>query len=309
MNDNQPRYPIGVVAQRTGLSPHVIRAWERRYAAVDPARTEGGDRLYSAADLLRLRLLARLSEAGHPIGRVARLATPELVALLPEEGEPSPAPSPPRPAHRFVEAALECVEVMDAVCVRGILTRAVVALSAEEFIEEVALPLLRRVGDLWEEGRLCPAHEHMLSAQLAWVLGWMMEASPPAAGAPDAVAATPAGQRHEFGALLASLVAAQEGWRVTYLGTDLPAGDIARAVQARGAGVVLLSAALEASPGPLLAEIRALREAAGPAVRILVGGRGAAASREQVVRAEAEWLPDYGALRDVLRSHRPGGRR
>src|SRR5688572_1248210 len=72
---------MGLVVKRTGLSPHVIRIWERRYQAVSPARTEGGHRSYLEEDVLRLILLRQLTEAGHKISGIAKLSTPELEAI------------------------------------------------------------------------------------------------------------------------------------------------------------------------------------------------------------------------------------
>jgi len=86
-------YPIKVVANRTGLTPHAIRAWEKRYGAVRPARTETNRRRYSEGDLERLLLLSRLKEGGYNIGAVAGLSTSELESLLSENGRPRPAVS------------------------------------------------------------------------------------------------------------------------------------------------------------------------------------------------------------------------
>jgi DNA-binding transcriptional MerR regulator len=82
IRDAQPRYPVRLVARRTGLTPHVLRAWERRYGVVVPARSEGGQRLYSDADIRRLELLRRLTDAGHSIARLARLPAEELALLV-----------------------------------------------------------------------------------------------------------------------------------------------------------------------------------------------------------------------------------
>ena len=79
------KHPIKVVAQRTGLSPHVIRAWERRYGVVSPARTEGNQRLYSTADIERLDLLRRATELGHNISHLAELPSLRLRRLLADE--------------------------------------------------------------------------------------------------------------------------------------------------------------------------------------------------------------------------------
>ncbi len=45
---------IGELARRTGLTPGVLRAWERRYALLQPTRTQGGFRLYARGDEARV---------------------------------------------------------------------------------------------------------------------------------------------------------------------------------------------------------------------------------------------------------------
>lgn len=77
-----PQFPMRVVVRRTGLNPSLLRAWERRYAAVGPGRSEGGQRLYSESDVRRLGLLRAVVDAGHNIGRVAGLDEGDLIDLL-----------------------------------------------------------------------------------------------------------------------------------------------------------------------------------------------------------------------------------
>src|SRR5918999_1138203 len=79
------RHPIGVVADRTGLSPDLLRGWERRYRAVEPSRSADGQRTYSDADIERLRLLRLATAAGRSIRQVARLASDELAQLVRED--------------------------------------------------------------------------------------------------------------------------------------------------------------------------------------------------------------------------------
>src|SRR5688572_16347090 len=73
-----PTYPLHAVVRMTGLSPEILRAWERRYRAIEPLRTPGGTRRYRAADVERLRLLKAAVAAGFRIGKVARLSAAEL---------------------------------------------------------------------------------------------------------------------------------------------------------------------------------------------------------------------------------------
>lgn len=303
--------PIGVVARRTGLSPGVLRAWERRYGAARPGRSEGGVRLYSSAEVARLTLLARAVAAGHAIGRLVALPSAEIEALLEESARGNGvAPGVGQGEHAsnhdsidaYVRAGLEAVHALDDARLHGILTRAAVVLRGVEFAEGVVAPLLRRVGELWVEGDLCPAHEHMLSAQVRRVLTWLLDNLAVPEGAPRAVASTPKGHAHELAALLAAVRASEVGWRVTYLGPDLPANDIALAAVTTGARVVLLSVVRETGGTELVAELRSLRQRLTPDVTILVGGSGALRQRREIEAGGGVWLSDLRNLGERLQA-------
>ena len=303
----EPRHPMGVVVQRTGLTSHVLRAWERRYEAVEPGRTKGGQRLYSDADVLRLRLLKRATEGGRPISRVAGLATDELVALVGEDAGAGNAGSSlsGNGVEEHLAACLAAADRMDAQALRGHLMRAVVRLSAPDFVTLVAGPLLHRVGELWEEGALRPAQEHVVSTAVRQVLDWMLGRFEAPPTAPLMVAATPSGELHEFGAMLAAVVAADAGWRVLYLGPSLPATEIATAAERSGASVVAVSVVDGEDTdvdraGEELAELGRLLP---DSVLLVTGGRRSARVEvEGVTRVE-----DLDALREVLAAAGPGG--
>lgn len=236
---------MGVVVQRTGLTAHVLRAWERRYAAVEPGRTEGGQRLYSDADVLRLRLLKRATEGGRSIGSVAALTSEALAELV---GEDVSVPESRLPVageeaarERHLAACLLAADRMDAGALRAELMRAVVRLSAVRFVTGVAGPLLQRVGELWAEGQLRPAQEHVVSTAVRQVLDWLLGRYRAPEDAPLVVVGTLSGELHEFGAMLAAVVAADAGWRVLYLGPSLPGSEIAGAAGRMGAAAVAVS--------------------------------------------------------------------
>ena len=75
------RLRSGTAARLAGLPVTTLRVWERRYGVVAPAKTVTGQRLYSAHDVQRLKLLRRLSDGGHAIGTIATLALEPLLAL------------------------------------------------------------------------------------------------------------------------------------------------------------------------------------------------------------------------------------
>ena len=271
-------HPIAVVAERTGLTQDVLRVWERRYDAVHPIRGPGGQRYYSDADLERLALLRAATRAGRSIGQVARLSTEAIAALVADDeaarARRALAPTAMPDAVDTVEAALILARSLDAQALDETLRRAVAVLGASPFIETVAAPLLRRVGDEWHAGRLSPAPEHLVSSILHDIVAGTMRSFAPRPGAPRILIATPAGDRHAIGAALVGAAAAVEGWNVVYLGPDLPARDIADAASAAGARVVALSLVYVDDPARVLGELRALRSTLPPAVWIIAGGAG-----------------------------------
>jgi DNA-binding transcriptional MerR regulator/methylmalonyl-CoA mutase cobalamin-binding subunit len=305
---SRKRHPIQVVVRRTGLTADVLRAWERRYRVVEPGRSEGGRRLYSDDDVERLRLLRRATRGGRRISNVASLGLESLAALVqedereevkgaPEEGEVAVAASD---AH--LKACLAALERLDARELEAAMSRALVVLGAPLFIDRVAAPLLERVGELWSQGGVKPAHEHLVSAILLRILGRVIEASEPPGSAPGIVVTTPAGQTHEFGALFAAATAASEGWRVTYLGPNLPADDIAMAVRTTGADALALSIVLECEEPDLASELRELRLKLPPTVPILLGGAAVSSYQGVVDEIEAIVLPTFDQLRLTLSS-------
>ena len=315
--DQEPRHPIRVVSERTGLTPDVLRAWEKRYAAVAPPRREGArQRLYSDADVERLRLLRRVTQAGRSIGQVALLSDEEL-ARLAREDEASRAAVPLAPvradgtaASAFLSRAYEHVREHESTGLEQVFRRALVVLGADGFIDEVATPFLRRVGHGWMQGNVSVAQEHLSSAVLRRVLEVVAEAAA-ASDSPDAVVvATPAGQVHELGAMLAAASAAAAGWRVVYLGADLPAVEIARTAAKTGARAVALSIVIPREGDHTAAELRALRRELAPEVALIAGGEGASALSAAMDDAGILFLPDFAEFRRALvrLAHRGNGR-
>ena len=102
-------------------------------------------------------------------------------------------------------------------------------------------PLMREIGEQWNDGDLRIMHEHMASAVVRTYLGDVLRSLDVSEAAPRAVASTLEGERHEIGALTAAVAAAFEGWRAAYLGPNLPWEEIARAAELIDARAVLIS--------------------------------------------------------------------
>ncbi|HSR68451.1 MAG TPA: MerR family transcriptional regulator [Acidobacteriota bacterium] len=295
-----------VVSRRTGLTPHVIRVWERRYQAVVPERTESNRRLYSDQDIQRLQLLHRATRAGHSIGQIANLPTSRLISLVEAEARSGPPVVASLAAdgsigpEECLETCIEAVNAIDARKLETALQRAAVALSQPVLVDEVVLPLLREVGRLWQDGSIKIAHEHPASAVMRTFLGGVLSEFDPPEEAPVMVASTPQGQGHELGALVASLTAASQGWKVVYLGPDLPAEEIAAAAQRTGARLVALSLVYPPDSPKVRQQLKKLRRSLPASVQITVGGRGAAAYAQVLDAIGAITLQDIPSLRIKL---------
>jgi len=273
---SSPRHPIRVVALRTGLTPATIRAWERRYHAVEPSRSDGGQRLYSDRDIERLSTLRELTDMGRSIGSVAALPADEARALLSEDREAAPSEPPSEPhEHAWVDDAFACMIRMENEALERTLWRALRSLGARAFLEGVAAPLLERVGSSWAAGKVTPAQEHLASGVLERVLTWMNDPSLAAGDGPRLVVATLPGERHALGARLAAAAAAIDGWRTTYLGADLPTAEIAAAARNVGADAVAISAVQTDRLKDTERDLVELRALVDPEVRVFVGGAGA----------------------------------
>lgn len=281
---SSPRHPIRVVAHRTGLTPATIRAWERRYDAVAPARSEGGQRRYSDEDIDRLNTLRALTDMGRSIGSVASLPPEAAEVLLSEDLEAAPGGGGlPAPEERgaWVDDAYRSMREMDTESLERTLWRAFLTLGAKGFLEGVAAPLLERVGSAWAAGRVSPAQEHLGSGVLERVLTWMNDPALAAEEGPVVVVATLPGERHALGARLAAAAAALEGWRPTYLGADLPVEEIATAARKVGATTIALSVVRTDRIRETEESLAALRELLGPDLQIVVGGAAARLLRHE----------------------------
>ena len=297
--------PVRLVLRRTGLTADVLRAWERRYGAVHPERSAGGQRLYREADVERLERLRRLTILGHSIGQVARLSNPELNALLERDFRPSTGAGGPREDTQLAPDALRAkcllaVERMDAVLLDSTLRRAAISLGSVAFAERVAGPLVQQVGDLWHRGAMRVGQEHLATTTVRSVLSWLSRASGTQEKAPTILVATTAGQRHELGAMMAAAIASSEGWNVVYLGADMPTEEVATAARDTAAQAVALSFIYPTTSEDVERQVREVRGLLENGVTLFVGGSASEGLGARLDRLGATHVASLAQYRDAL---------
>jgi methanogenic corrinoid protein MtbC1 len=257
----------------------VIRAWENRYGAVTPERSPGNHRLYSDEDIRRLLVLKRAVDTGHGIGRLASLETGEILELIAEDGViPSDESNKnfgngdEGEAQTYVEACLDAVKRLDSDGLWEVLYRSSIALGNLVVLEDVIGPLMQAIGDQWSEGSLRIIHEHTASAVIRTYLGDLLRSLKVSDPAPRAVAATLEGDTHEIGALISAVGAAMQGWKIHYLGPNLPWEEIARAVEIFDANLVMISVIMPSDDGYTENQLKKLRAFLTERVPIIIGG-------------------------------------
>jgi DNA-binding transcriptional MerR regulator len=265
------RLRIGELSRRSGVSPELLRAWERRYGLLRPQRSAGGLRLYSSGDLDRVRAMQRHMTQGLAAREAAALAGQLTTQAAPRRA--GAAAFDPDQARAELGGALEAFDEPRA---QGVFDALLALASVGVLLADVVIPYLHDLGDRWERGELSVAQEHFASNVLRGRLlglarGWGRGAGP------RALLACPEGERHDLGLIAFGLALRERGWRIDYLGPDTPVESIEEAARGTDPSVVVLSAV---RPGPLeQVGVLAAR------YRVAIAGAGAAkASVEGVER-------------------------
>ena len=230
--DAQHSLRIGELSRRVGVSPELLRAWERRYGLLHPARTEGGLRLYSAEDERRVRAMQAHLDGGLSAAEAARLVS---------AGASATGAGPQDDAiQRGIDELSEALDAMDAVAAHAVLDGLLASFTLEAVLSGVLLPYLRELGERWQRGEASVAQEHFASnllraRLLALARGWERGEGP------TALLACAPGEQHDLPLIAFGLALRGRGWRIVFLGTDTPAASIAETAERLRPALVVVS--------------------------------------------------------------------
>ena len=249
---------IGELSRRSGVSPELLRAWERRYGLLRPTRSPGGLRLYSGDDLDRVREMQRHLTGG--------LAAAEAAALTARSAEAEPARLPTATRDELAAA----LDVFDEPRAQSALDRLLAEATVESVLTDVILPYLEELGERWERGEASVAHEHFSTSVLRGRLlglarGWGRGLGP------VALLACLPGERHELGLMAFGLALRSHGWRIAFIGSDTPFDTIDEAADALQPSLVVFSTVTSDLVHAALPQLQALASR----YRVALGGAGA----------------------------------
>jgi DNA-binding transcriptional MerR regulator len=261
---------IGELSRRTGVTPELLRAWERRYGLLQPTRSSGGLRLYGHDDLARVQRMQQHLADG--------LAAAEAAVLANEgEGDSAAPVFDAAGARRDLGSALEA---FDEAAAQTILDSVLSTTTLDSVLCDVVLPYLHDIGDRWERGEVSIAQEHFASAVLRGRLlglarGWSRGFGP------SALLACLPGEQHDLGLIAFGLALRSRSFRIAYLGGNTPVESVAGAAGVLEPTAVVLSAVDPAGFRPFRAELKALAREH----RTYIGGAGADEAEAKAIGA------------------------
>jgi DNA-binding transcriptional MerR regulator len=242
--EDAPLLRIGELSRRLGVSDHVLRAWERRYRLLRPVRSAGGFRLYSEADVDRVRRMQAHLAEGMSAAEAAR------AALAQERTSPAP------PADEVAGAGMTALDGReeaiaqlaratdgyDEPAAHAIFDRLLSTLTVETVLRDVVLPYLQQLGARWARGEVSVAQEHFASQVIRGRLAGLAQGWGRGHGPRAVLACTPE-EQHDMALLAFGIVLHRNGWRVEYLGASTPIDDLIRMTRTERPDLVVLAAA------------------------------------------------------------------
>ncbi|TAK21114.1 MAG: MerR family transcriptional regulator [Myxococcaceae bacterium] len=273
MKDALGRYRINVVAELTGVPAATLRAWERRYGIPTPARTASSYRLYSDVDVVELKRLRDLCSSGMAIAEAAQLVRVDRESRSPST--PPPAGELANATTMALDALLAAVRDFDPERIQQEVSRALFVGSAQEVFERVFAPALRQIGELWHQGQLSVAQEHLASENILGVVGSLVRLVQPSDPRWRVVLASVEDEEHAIG--LHGVAIQMAGWGIqsTILGGRTPPQAISDAIEHINPDAIGLSITMGRSPAAEAAMLDAYALACGGRPWF-VGGSGAA---------------------------------
>jgi methanogenic corrinoid protein MtbC1 len=248
---DEPKFTIKNVASQTGIRPVTLRAWERRHEVLNPHRADNRYRLYSERDVAILRWLKNRVDEGISISS----AVNELRSLTSNNNWPEAIPAAPAPTQalsdtppdHYADLLFNALVKHDESRAGDLLKEVHARFDLLTVCQEILVPALREIGEAWYRGEIRVTTEHFASAYLRGKLLSLLQAYPSRRGSPLILIGCAPMEQHELGSLMLAVLIRSEGYRIEYLGPDIPIEDLADYASYENPGMIILSATSEYS--------------------------------------------------------------
>ncbi|AIQ61346.1 hypothetical protein PBOR_33910 [Paenibacillus borealis] len=278
-------YSIKQVVEMLDIPSVTLRAWENRYQAVVPERTESGYRLYSQENIEDLRWLKEQTEKqGISISHAVRMLKMRKQKHLDERLNASGGD--PRDAiDKMKQQIYTALHEIQGERADALIDFGFSLYGYEAMVYQVLVPVLVKVGDAWEEGTATVAQEHYMTHMISNRLSQFFHVFPVYAHLPKVLAFCPAGEHHQIGLLLFSLFLRKNGVEVIYLGANTPEEGVMDLLEKQGRiGAVCLSVTDEELV-PYCEDLLKRLGSLHPELQFIVGGKAYETAGPQATRA------------------------
>ena len=249
-SDN-PKYTIKAVSVQTGIRPITLRAWERRYEVLTPSRSDNRYRLYSDRDIAILRWVQSRMSNGVSIS----MAVTELRQITDTGNWPESIPlsKPITPAQAAAPPELYARELFqtlkrhDEAEAENLLRETFSFFDLKTVLFKILTPCLVDIGEAWVRGEIRITTEHFASAFLRGKLLTLLQAYPHRRNAPLILLGGAPTEQHEIGALMMAVLLRSDGYRVEFLGPDIPLDDLVEHARYEKPNLIILTATTRTS--------------------------------------------------------------
>jgi len=221
-------FSISQLSQFSGVKPHTIRIWEKRYNALNPNRSTGNTRYYDNSQLRRLLNIVSLTECGYKLPEICAMTDKKLFGLIEEINKNS---SQNETTNYFVTQLIGAGMSFNEEHFEKIFAHCLIRFGIKAAYINVIYPMLLRIGMLWSTDHMAAAHEHFISNLLRQKLFTAINSLPPATTPETWVLFLPENEFHEIGLLLANYLIRLAGKKVIYLGSNVPFQSLTTTIQ------------------------------------------------------------------------------
>ncbi len=266
---DERQWSMRAVSQRTGLSEHTLRAWEKRFGFPSPVRLESGHRRYPTEQVQRLTAIQSALVRGHRIGDVIGLDEAQISSLLSAQASPV-APSVGLTGVSYIDACRR----LDTESLASMLRRDAAELGISRFLLERLVPFIHTVGYEWAEGTISIRHEHLSSETVEGVLRELRTPLEKGLSGRPILMATLPGEQHSLGMQIVALLSVSRGQPVRIMGTETPPEEIATSAETLAAVSVAISLTDAGVNEESIRDLTRLRADLPADVALWIGGEG-----------------------------------
>lgn len=312
MSNKSNNTPLKAVTQKTGLSAHVIRAWEKRYGVIRPQRTETNRRYYSDEEIEKLNLLKKATDSGHSISSIAAFTLEDLQNLVLNEEKETIFHHKKLLPEKFgliikekITSFFETAKDLNSSKLLFLLREIEDEFSQSIIIEEIILPVLAKLSEERNSNSISKSTENFIINELSYYLTQIVKNIPEFDEFPLILCYAPTGGFSQIGSLITAAAAKAEKWRVFNLGENISSVEIGEVINKLEPKVISINLIYPfIKPEEIRGELIELKNQIPDRIKIILSGRPVWSYRDEVLKIGGIFAGDTFALRKELKKIR-----